>query len=254
MALLLTILLAVCCSLEHVFCAYIGINFNDNRAIKDSEFDRSLVPMIRLPRDGGVFLRPSVSSIFNRVESEEKELSKYTDNGLRPENDIKPIVSRGKEFSQMLEEKRENYALKKADGNSDKLLENGMIAFQAETADGQKKEFMRSDDGNCYIDGNRIINSEEIYQNDCGTLQCINSEVTWSLKPLSKTLPHCEGIKSIPSVYASYTKIKVVEDDEPQLAMPGDKSTLSRPDIDVVDQRKKIQEASKKMVQAELWD
>lgn len=237
--------------------AYIGISSNRNRQLDDKELDRSLVPMIRLPRHQSMFLKPSISSYL--TEKTEPELYKYTDNGLRPESDIKPIHSQSRKFADILKEQQQLQqqqqiidVTEKPDHES--MTANGMIAVQGEAVDDSKKEFLPPAEGNCMMDGHRVINSEEIFQNDCGTLQCIDSQVTWSLKPLAKTLPHCEGVKSIPSMFKSFANIKIVDDESQEQMAAGKKSGPTKPDADIVDQRKKIEEASRRMIEAENWD
>ena len=243
-------LLGSCCQLT--VAAYIGINSNKNIPMKDDEFDRSLVPMIRLPRQHSMFIKPSISSYLNEAELTEQEDNKYTDNGLRPETDIRPIHSQSRKFADILKhQKAFNEDVKNNEVENTPMGANGLIAVHGETEEDRKKEFLAPNEGSCDIDGHKVINSEEIFQNDCGTLQCIDSEVTWSLKPLAKTLPHCEGIKSVPSMFSSYAKIKVVDDEQ---ITGGKKSGPTRPDNDVVDRRKKIEEASRKMIEAEKWD
>eukprot|EP00493_Phyllostaurus_siculus_P026004 UN26349 len=48
--------------------AYIGIHSNENRPITDDEIDRSLVPMIRIPRDYSPFYRGSYESSANDAD------------------------------------------------------------------------------------------------------------------------------------------------------------------------------------------
>lgn len=237
-------LLSLCCRLH--LGAYIGINSNKNIQMEEGEIDRSLVPMIRLPRSQSTYLKPSVSSYLNPTELFDSEVYQYTDNGLSPESDIKHIHGKSRKFADILKRqgKVETYI-----SNGKSTTANGITALEEE-----KKEFTTPNERICVIDGQRVINSEEIFQNDCGTLQCIDSEVTWSLKPLAKSLPHCEGVKSIPSMYKSYVKIKVIDEDAQEQATAGNKSGARKSDVDIVDQRKKIEQASRRMIEAENWE
>ena len=257
MALLRRIIAIVIVTMQSVFAAHIGITDNGQMNIKDEEIDRSLVPMIRLPKDSGGYQRPT-SAILDPEGFTTKQIDRYSDNGLRPESEIKPIVRPGRTFSDLLKRHRtDNLAsrVSKFGSEMQKHGLNGIIAFQDETEPKSKKIIkVPLNDGSCFIDGNKVMNSEEIYENDCGKLQCINSEVIWMLKPLAKGLPRCEGMKAVPSMYASYAKIRILDDDVEHFIATGTSPSETRPDIDIVDQRKKHEEASRKMVEAEHWD
>lgn len=255
MTLLRRMIAIVILTIQSVSAAHIGITDNGQMDIKDEEIDRSLVPMIRLPKDSGGYQRPT-SAILDPEGFTTKQMDRYSDNGFRPESEIKPIVRPGRTFSDLLKRHRtDNLASKVSRFGSEmqKHAFNGIIAFQDETEPKPKRIIhMPLNDGNCFIDGNKVMNSEEIYDNDCGKLQCMNSEVIWMLKPFAKGIPHCEGMKAVPSMYASYVKIRILDGDNDHFL--GTNPSETQPDMDIIDQRKKHEEASRKMVEAEHWD
>ncbi len=223
--------------------AYIGIHSNENRPITDDEIDRSLVPMIRIPRDYSPFYRGSYESSANdadetshflkatpavMLESDNfnKEKSDQTvkdPKNNKDEHHIKNIVQTSNNKDETKSKKNGNKASLKS-GNTESDDQQFGSEFLKPGSDVKKsKGHKKSDwiidqeaekpiepvnDGKCTIDGNKVNNNEKIYENDCGKLYCRNGAVTWSLGLLSKGLPHCEGLSSIPSMYTTYASIR----------------------------------------------
>ena len=239
-------LLSICCRFN--LAAYVGLSSSKDTLVNNGEFDKSQVPMIRLFYRPFKFLKPSLSA--NLIP---------TDNGIGAKGSIRALHSSGRKFTDILKRSRTiNLDGEESEADTSSNISNEVKnAADEQTEEERRKEFLAPNEGSCIVDGQKLLNSEEIFQNECGTLQCINSEVTWSLKTLARTLPHCEGIKSIPSMFNSYTKIKVVDEDDEESRekmISGKASNPTGLDVDIIDQRKKLEEASRKMIEAEKWD
>ena len=238
-------LLSICCRFN--LAAYVGLSSSKDTLVNNGEFDKSQVPMIRLFHQQFRFLKPSLSANISP-----------TDNGISEKGSIRALPSSGRKFADILKRSRSiNLDGEESEADTSSNISNEVKNVNEETEEERTKEFLAPIEGSCTVDGQKVLNSEEIFQNECGTLQCLNSEVTWSLKPLAKTLPHCEGIKSIPSMFNSYTKIKIVDEDDEESRkkmISGKTSNPTRIDADIIDQRKKLEEASRKMIEAEKWD
>ena len=247
MELLHSLICLLCLYCRPILTVYIGLSSSNNIQIYNGDIDKSRVPMIRLTNRRTSFLKPSISHYMD-----------LTDNGATSKSGIRALPRKSRKFADIIKQ-RKSINLD-VEGNE---LDNSSQAGEDEINSNEEREeeirkgMTSQNEGSCTVDGQNILNSEEIFQNECGTLQCINSEVTWSLKPLAKTLPHCEGTKSIPSMFHSYTKIKVVDeddDDSQEKLIQGKALRATDLDADITDKRKKIEEASRKMIEAEKWD